>query len=37
MSKYDRIPLMPLPDHESQQFIRVLETLPIKDLTTNRS
>lgn len=37
LSKHDRMPLMPLPDYESQQFIRVLETLPIKELTTNRS
>jgi len=37
MSKHDRMPLMPLPHYESQQFIKVLETLPIKDLITNRS
>ena len=32
MSRHDRLPLMPLPEKESQAFISVLESLPVEEL-----
>jgi len=32
MSNHDRMPLMPLPDYKSKEFVSILKKLPIKDV-----